>query len=392
MNLLRCDEVKNSLIDYLEFELPLTRREHFYEHLSRCRSCQTLHNELQQVLTESKKIDIIEPPKTYWDELPENVLEEVNRLRSEESSTLDEETGADNQILIDDDKVIDFKQVQKHSHKTKNIDVSNHVDHLKQQTAPVNQEKSRNKQAKLGWPKVVLPIAAAVLVGIAATFSFLEHSPTNVQDQIGFQAKIQSEKPLVQLAQKIAPLSQPGNQLGFASQRVLFNGFAIGSMFSEAKVYAKSGQLTPLKTQLELLKTALQNEVNPQGNTIRSVAQLQQNLKDQGNIEEAYQVLLVLLNEYALSVKDQDGRGYELVKTGAWLFDYALATLAQDDASIKQINQLASMATILQASNVPPGVIVSLEKIQGIAQQPTLTQREYQQILKEVENIRSLLG
>ena len=394
MNPLRCDEVKSSLIDYLEFELPLTRREHFYEHLARCTSCQAKHNELQQVLSEAKKIDIIEPPESYWDELPGNVLKEVESLRSSIGPSFqvreDEGSGFDNEVFSDDGKVIDFKSAKEHGRKTKNIDIHQNPD-LRQVTAK-NQEKSIRKPVATNWPKVALPIAAAVLIGIAATFTFLEPEPTNIQDQIGFQAQIRSEKPLVQLAQEITPLSQPGNQFGFASQRALFNGFSIGSMFSEAKVYASSNQLAPLKTYLQLLKTALQNEITPQGGVIRDVVQLQQDLERRGDISSASQVLTQLLNEYALSVKEQDARSYELVKAGAWLFDYTLAVLAEDDVSIRQPDQLSLMVKTLGASNVPPGVIMSLGKIQDIVEKPALSQRHYQQILKEVENIRSLLG
>jgi hypothetical protein len=172
----------------------------------------------------------------------------------------------------------------------------------------------------------------------------------------------------------------------------VFNEFAIGSMFSEAKAYAKSGEMAPLKTHLALLETALQNEVNPQYNINHRISQLQQQLIVGINMSDVNQALTGLLNAYASSVRDKDLQRYELFKAGVWLFDYALAALAEDSNSIKQVSQLSSLTMALEKSEAPPGVINSLNKIRGIAQQSSLTSRDYQQIVKEVENIRSLLG
>jgi len=399
MNPLRCDEVKNSLIDYLEFELPLARREHLYEHLAHCSSCQATHDEMQQVLGGAKNIEIVDPPQSYWDELPEKVLKEVKSLRSVESITPvmeEDEVGGvsdkDSQAFSNDGKVVAFTRINKRMSGAKEVkNISFREDNIRP-AASTTQVKSTKKPIVVSWPKLAFPIAAALLIGIAATFTFLEKESVIVQDHIGFQAQIQSDQSLAQLAQKLAPHSQSGNQLGFSSQQVLFNEFSIGSLFSEAKAYATSEQLAALKTHLALLKTALINEVNPQHGIIRSVSQLQQQLIAQNNINEVSQTLARLLNEYASSVRGQDGQRYELVKAGAWLFDYALAALAKDDASIRQVSQLSSLARALQESKAPPGVVNSLNRIQGIAQQPTISNREYQQILKEVENIRSLLG
>ncbi|WP_455202685.1 zf-HC2 domain-containing protein [Kaarinaea lacus] len=392
MNPLRCDEVKNSLIDYLEFELPLTRREHFYEHLSHCASCQAMHDDLEQVLTEAKKIDIIEPPQSYWEELPENILNEVKSLRSSEPLEFtgrDESDDTPGNALSDDGKVVAFTRSNRRASGVKDIE---NLQYRDQQSVPVNHGSSNKKSTPISWPKIALPIAAAVLVGVTAVFTFIEKESTLFQDHIGFQAKIQSDQSLARLAQKLAPLSQPGNQFGFTSQQVLFNEFFMGSLFSEAKAYANSGQLVLLKTHLELLKTALKNDTNPQYKIIQSVGQLQQQLITQDNAAEASRVLTNLLNEYVSLVRGQDRQRYELVKAGAWLFDYALAVLAKDDTRIRQIDKLSSLAEALRLSKVPPGVNKSLDRIQDIAQQPTLTGREYQEILKEVENIRSLLG
>ncbi|MEJ2181178.1 MAG: hypothetical protein P8Y28_12280 [Gammaproteobacteria bacterium] len=399
MSQLRCDEVKNSLIDYLEFELPLTRREHFYEHLAHCVSCQAMHDELQQVLLEVKKVDLVEPPQSYWEELPENVLREIRTVQSSGSlvpARDDEKSGVDKQVLPGEGNVIAFTRANKRVSGLKIIeDVEkprNNIENNLDQPSPIKQAKRNSKPGDASWPKVSFSIAAALLLGLATTLFLLEKEPTILQDHIGFQAQIQSDQSLAQLAQSLSPLSQSGNQLGFASQQKVFNEFAIGSMFSEAKAYAKSGEMAPLKTHLALLETALQNEVNPQYNINHRISQLQQQLIVGINMSDVNQALTGLLNAYASSVRDKDLQRYELFKAGVWLFDYALAALAEDSNSIKQVSQLSSLTMALEKSEAPPGVINSLNKIRGIAQQSSLTSRDYQQIVKEVENIRSLLG
>ena len=403
MSQLRCDEVKNSLIDYLEFELPLTRREHFYEHLAHCVSCQTMHDELQQVLLEVKKVDLVEPPQTYWEELPENVLKEIRAAKSSGSlapARDEEKSDLDKQNLPGEGNVIAFTRANKRVPGLKNIEVvkklrNNIEDNIEDnidQSPPIKQAKRNSKAGDTSWAKVSFSIAAALLLGLATTLFLLEEESTILQDRIGFQAHIQSDQSLAQLAQRLSPLSQPGNQLGFASQQKVYNEFAIGSLLSEAKAYANAGEMALLKSHLALLNTALQNEVIPQYNINRKISQLQKQLIAGKNMSDVNKMLTGLLDEYASSLRDKDLQSYELLKAGAWLFDYALAALAEDRNSIKQVDQLSSLTLALEQSKVPPGVTSSLNKIRSIARQSTLTSRDYQQIVKEVGNIRSLLG
>jgi hypothetical protein len=401
MNPLRCDDVKNLLVEYLEFELPLTEREKFHEHLARCAQCRVAHDELQQVLEDVKAIDVVYPPQSYWDELSGNVLNEVKNLRAAMAGAIDNEISEsksginDNAESVDpgsNNNVIVFSKVR--SRKTgESVKLPEfHHEMEIQQVAPV---KSRPPASRY-WPKVAFPIAAAVLMGIAATFTFLERETLifndDVRDKIGFQAQIQSDYSLAELARKVAPLSQPGNQLGFAAHKVLFNEFSIASLFSEAKVYALEEQEVELKTYLALLKTALQNEATPLQDIINSISLLQSGLDAQPDFAYVNMQLTRLLNEYVTTLQVQDDQRYYLARAGAWLFDYALAVLAQDEMSVRQLAQLVELTENLQIAGVPPGVIKSFNRIQDLINRPVISKREYQILLEEVENIRSLLG
>ena len=403
MSPLRCDQVKNSLVEYLEFELPLTDREKFYEHLAQCSQCRAAHNELQQVLAGVKNIDVVHPPQSYWDNLSGNVLNEVKQLReataenntdslTEVDSSGHNTSPQENRDITDNTNIIVLSEIR--SRKVGELD-----------TAPVSQGEqvvklssspAVTRPATRRWPIIVLPIAAAVLIGIATTFSLLERQTSiyddTVADNIGFQAQIQSEQSLAELARNIAPLSRPGNQFGFASRKALFNEFSIGSLFSEAKAYAASAQAVELKTYLALLKAALQNEVSPQSEIINGIAQIQLRLKTQSDFVQANNELTRLLNDYIAAIKRQDAQRYNLARAGAWLFDYALAVTAKDKVSIQKLVELTQLTAALQAAGAPPGVLKSLNEIQAIVKQPTIVDRDYQNLLQHVENIRSLLG
>ncbi len=400
MNPLRCDEVKNSLVEYLEFELPLTDREKFYEHLAQCSQCRAAHDELRQVLAEVKNIDVVYPPQSYWDDLSDNVLNKIKQLSE---ATVNNKT--DSFIEVDSpDHDVSYKE----NHDNTNVIVFSEIRSRKvgepaatpvsqseQAVKPPGSPAARRPTARR-WPIVALPVAAAVLIGIATTFSLLERQTSiysdTVADNIGFQAQIQSEQSLAELARNVAPLSQPGNQFGFASRKVLFNEFSIGALFSEAKAYAATAQAVELKTYLALLKAALQNEVSPQFEIINSITQIQLRLKTQSDFVQANNELTRLLNDYVAAIKRQDVQRYNLARAGAWLFDYALAIIAKDKVSIQQLDKLVQLTAALQAAGVPPGVLKSLNKMQAIVKQPTIVDRDYQNLFQEVENIRSLLG
>jgi hypothetical protein len=400
MNPLRCDQVKNSLVEYLEFELPLTDREKFYEHLDQCSQCRAAHDELQQVLAEVKNIDVVYPPQSYWDNLSDNVLNEVKQLRE---ATVDINTDSLTEV---DSPGHDISHEE--NHHNANVIVFSKIRSRKvgepaatpasqgKQVVKLSGSPAARRPTTRRWPIVVLPIAAAVLIGIATTFSLLERGTSiyddNITDEIGFQAKIQSEQSLAELARNVTPLSQPGNQFGFASRKALFNEFSIGSLFSEAKAYAATAQAMELKTYLALLKAALQNEVSPQSEIINGVIQIQLRLKTQSDFVQANKDLTRLLNDYVAAIKRQDVQRYNLARAGAWLFDYALAVIAKDKVSIQQLDELAQLTAALQDAGAPPGVLKSLDNMQAIVKQPTIVDRDYQILLQEVENIRGLLG
>jgi hypothetical protein len=405
MSPLKCDDVKDCLVDYLEFELPMQRREQFYEHLMSCDECRALHDKIQSVLAQLKQDDIKDPGQEYWDNLANNVFHEVKQVQRHISAELVDST-SDTRFNPDrGSNIVTFPAVapaqakdamdQARQPGVESIEkpqANRPVISKDVPRAPAND--SRSARLFTGhWFKFALPVAAAVLVGVAATLSLLEKPvPDTLQDSIGFQAQIQSEQSLAQLTQKIAPLAQPGNHFGFSSQAGVFSSFAIGSMFSEARALTTGEQTAPLKTHLALLKTALLGEKDPQYTLVGMLQDTQRQLNTQNNFVGMDARLVALFNQYLQGAETGSRQRAELAKAGAWLFDYALAALAQDADRLRQAQQLQAFKRALQNSDVPPGVIKSFDRLISVAGKAQLEQKDYRQVVKDVENIRSLLG
>lgn len=418
MNPLKCDDVKNSLVEYLEFELPMQRREQLYEHLLTCRACRNMHDNMQEVLIRIKHDEVADPGTDYWDSLADNVLQGVRQARREGSSASgvrqdnitayppgEKEThhfDASNVVVLNRSANGALERSVDHpdSGKFANADDTNISTHTKRidtkhdnSTSRVTDKSSTRYRLRGFWPRVVLPVAAAVLVGVAVMFSLLEKPvPYEVPNAIGFQAQINSEQSLAQLAQKIAPLAQSANRFGFSSQPGVFNSFSIGSLFSEARALATGDRTAPLKTQLALLKTALLREKRPQSATIAALENIQKQLARQNNLSAIDNQLVALLNEYVNNLAASGRQEAQLAAAGAWLFDYALAAVAQDAGQLRRTGQLQNYKAALQQVNVPPGVTTSFDQLIAIAQKASITPQDFRRVVAEVENIRSLLG
>lgn len=422
MNLLKCEEVKSALVEYLEFELPLARREQFYEHLMACDDCRIVHDDMQDVLIKLKYDDMVQPTQDYWDSLADNVLEEVRQQRGSAplaggKRNQDKERYKGHEVSHDPmSNVIAFNPLPQHRHPQQQTPLHEQLSqhdqghassprqhtplrdvHPSQRATPVTDRHPMTGDAVTPltrhWARVILPAAAALLIGLAAVFSLLE-KPQQVRLAGGLtlQDEISSDQPLAYLVQHIAPLSQSGNQFGFSSQAVLFNSFSIGSLFSEARALATVNDVTPLKTQLALLKTALIRETTPKPSVIAGIEELQRQLSAATAIAGVRAQLDVLFEDYVSQARSHSQKSYQLATAGQWLFDYALVALAGDGALLRQVEQLRAYDTALQSIGVPPGVGRSFARLIEIAQQVQLTQRDYRQVVREIENIRSLLG
>lgn len=416
MNLLKCDEIKESLIDYLEFELPLSSREAFHDHLTHCSQCRKLHDELQSVMVEVKDIDVPEPQPGYWEALPHRVLAQVKDNKQQDSQLtpdaktdrfdLPERTQLSSTAVTQDDNVLLFSR--KRDRKTVDVpekvdvDMSSNQDinnsHVPRSDEPFDSEVETDKQQrKISWPKIALPIAAAILVAVGTMFKTdeIERSKNLFYSPTQFQSSIDSEKSIASLAQTVAPVSQSTTGFGFANQHTILNTFSLGSMFSETIAYTASEEHALLNTHLQLLKTALTRGSISAENAVESINNIQDTLAaDAGDIDmpSIGLKLAELFDSYAMQVKERNHGHFVLLYAGAWSFDYSLAVLAKDFQRVKQKDRIEYFKSELHKLNAPIGVANSFDVILKNIERKDLGEAGYTVLLKEIDNIRSLLG
>ena len=418
MNPLKCDEVKESLIDYLEFELPLSSREVFHDHLTHCSQCRKLHDEIQSVMVDVKNMDVPEPAPGYWKSLPHKVLAEVKNEKLPESHINtdvktdryykpDPDETASATSSVTNDNVLLFSRGRDRNdgevppmtdmNMKTGEDINN--SQAQQQTEPHELGVANGKKHRLfSWPKIALPIAAAILVAVGTMFQTqeIERNKNLFYNPADFQSSISSDKPVATLAQNVAPVSQSTTGFGFANQFTILNTFSLGSMFSETIAYSASEEHALLNTHLQLLKTALTRGSVPAEDAVGKIDEIQSILAaDNKGVVDMRAIGLKLsevLDSYAMQVKEKNHGHFVLLYAGAWSFDYSLAVLAKDPQRIKQKARIEYFKSELHKLNAPIGVANSFDSMLKKIDAKELGDAGYQVLLKEIENIRSLLG
>jgi hypothetical protein len=74
---MRCDEIRKSLSDYLDGELPLDARRSVEEHLGGCEACRRELRELERTLGHLRSLPEVEPPPFYAESVMRKVREEA---------------------------------------------------------------------------------------------------------------------------------------------------------------------------------------------------------------------------------------------------------------------------------------------------------------------------
>jgi hypothetical protein len=163
-------------------------------------------------------------------------------------------------------------------------------------------------------------------------------------------------------------------------------------MFSEATVFSNAREAVLLKTQLVLLKTALIQEKNPIYETIEDIDSYLKELNQSRSISTDQRQILAVRNNYAGHLQSADQKNFTMFKAGVWFFDYALAALAHDGTRLRQSKKLQILKNQLSTIGAPVGVIRSIDKMVLISNKGLFKSRDYAVIVREVENIRNLLG
>ncbi|NOZ54018.1 MAG: zf-HC2 domain-containing protein [Gammaproteobacteria bacterium] len=439
MHQLSCDDIQSSLIDYLEFELPILLRQQFNEHLTLCDQCREQHDDLQNVIIDTKSLGTEEPDQQFWQELPNKILHEVKSHEHQTShatadstiaSIADDATGnifsdAFSNRLQSKSNVLPFtalaKKAQLSSTEDNRIGIQpkpKHPQILQRQTpeTPETQQLNEKPYSKLSWPKIILPMAASAMLAVCSVLFVNQsniHQSDHVRisndtpmhyDSVAAQLRISTDaaltdKALANLAQAMIPINHQSPRFGFTSQNAILNSFSIGALFSETIVYIKSNDKTLVKTHLALLSSVLSQQADSK-QLVQKIQLLQTQIQSGSSPAVNADALNKIMNRYASSLKSvvnnslKSAADKELVlfKAGAWSYDLALAALAKVALLSSQVDEINIFKNQLQHLGAPAGVSKSLEEINDLAMKKVMSDEDYKKIVQEIENIRSLAG
>jgi len=79
---MRCIEVKNSILDYIENEIDKIKKRNISKHLRKCKDCRTMLLHYKKVLKLSKSIKVEKPDEKFWINFLPNVRYRLQKRKS----------------------------------------------------------------------------------------------------------------------------------------------------------------------------------------------------------------------------------------------------------------------------------------------------------------------
>lgn len=332
MTELRCQEVEELLLDYVEGELIAPRQAEVERHLRGCTACageQRRIETLRQALREDEPPD---PGAAFWRSFPDRVWHayqtEINRIDAVPAGW-----GA----------------------------------RLRRALAPLE-----DLFAAPRW----VPVAAALVLAVGVGY-FVLHAPAPGLDAAAYQARIRSDQNLAALAREAAVELPPPAQFGFAASEGV-NYFRLGHWYAEALAYTAGGDTDAARARLDAMTTALTG----------TAPRLAEQLRGQPSVAD-----LAALEPKLLRVaRSRSDRDEVLFRTGVWLANLALAAAAGDAAALRTAApRLLDLARELEAAQVAPGARRNLHELAELIARDALSEQDRANVRRLVRRVQTVL-
>lgn len=213
-----------------------------------------------------------------------------------------------------------------------------------------------------------------------------------VFDSNRFQSNIRSDKNLGALAKENSVAGDPAASFGFAAKSEEAKFFLIGSLYSEALAYLRSNKVDLAAKRLEAIEkeflnlnvpNALFNYINKTRNLITTKRYSKEVLID-------FLALFQPFFEDFAKAKNADM--LTLFRAGSWLMDMSLASAGGDRIMLRQSANLNYFIAEMKRMDAPKGVLDALDEIVKVADKKEITDRDSENVLKQVKKIQTILG
>lgn len=232
-------------------------------------------------------------------------------------------------------------------------------------------------------PRVLAPVAAAVLVAVGATL-FLAREPA-LSPGLAFQAQLSSQQNLATLLSGRTSATTEDATFGFAGGGSA-NLFRAGHAYAEMLAYNAGGDRAATQLRLAVIaKVARQagHEGEPLATQAEVLAQrTEMNTRDLGKLEAGLSALAVTPGE----------RDPALFQSGLWLVNAQLA-LAADNTSARRVaaRELTRQLPRLESSGVAAGAVRALHDLTALLARETLTAHDLDTARALVRRIEAVL-
>jgi hypothetical protein len=243
-------------------------------------------------------------------------------------------------------------------------------------------------------------IALLMILSATAAFSAdLPKLPQNLGtgsgeafDSARFQSAIRSNKSLGALAKEHSTFGEQTTSYGFAAKSEEAKFFIIGSLYSEALAYLKSGNSGEAAKRLEAIENEFIN-LNVPASLYNYINKTRNIIETKRYSPEAQAEFLSLFQPfYEDYAKSKSEDKLTLFRAGSWLMDMSLAAAGGDKDLIKQPGKLDYFIKEMKRMDAPKGVLDALDEISKVATKKEVTDKDAENVLKQVKKIQTVLG
>jgi hypothetical protein len=254
--------------------------------------------------------------------------------------------------------------------------------------------------------RVIIAITIAALIAVFATSGAFSGEKPGIPkdlkvkggevifDSNSFQSGITSDKKLGTLAKEQSAIGGKATAFGFAAKSEEAKFFLIGSLYSEALAYLRSGDIALAADRLKAIETQF-IAINVPSSLYNYISKTRNMLETKRYSAEVVGEFLSLFQPFFEDYAKGVGKGEDkltLFRAGTWLVDMSLAAAAGDTNMLRQKAKLDYFNQEMKRMDAPKGVLDSLGEITKISGQKEIAERDAKQVLKLVKKIQSILG
>ena len=377
MKPIKCDEMDSSISKLGLLEVDSAVLASMSAHIDECVSCQKNYAHIQPVLLSEINVTVPDIGASFWEKLPATVLAQVNELKADIGS------GHQN------DPVIDMAAYRRN------------LDSFDGKASHSVTDAVSDLSKKFTLPKLLLPIAASVLIVVAVVLVIQKPSSTLqpifgnrfTHSSVEFQSALSRHSELSNLVKQFELKDTPSTMYSFAAQSKSINGFVVGTYFAESLAMLYGPDVTAGLTHLQSLQLKMSASASADG--VNSLLQNTLNVlrADGASKTDHVQAIVEFSTHYKAYLNTHNPKDVVYFHLGQWLVDMALASKSGNQSEMirEELVQIDYFIQTLSAQSTLRGVTNSLKEMRELIAHPRNIKIDSEKLYSLNLKIRQLL-